>query len=261
MDRLQSEWQRLFLPAHTADGGGGADTSSLVDANGLVRAMVLELARPAEWDVLSRVWTGVQADLGFPAPAVAVSGVDGLQLWFSLEEGAPAVQAQAFLGSLRARYLADIAGHRVSLMPALDLTGLGVFRHAPRVPDMQAQTGYWSAFVSSELAQVFAETPWMDIRPSSDAQAGVLSRMRSIAPPAFAAALQQIRPAAPAPGLPSADTIRADVGSWALPLDAQAAGLSPKQFLLQVMHDPGAALVLRVEAAKALLPYWGERQA
>jgi hypothetical protein len=36
--------------------------------------MVLELARPAEWPPLARVWQAVQAELGLPAPAIAVSG-------------------------------------------------------------------------------------------------------------------------------------------------------------------------------------------
>ena len=54
--------------------------------------MVLELTGPADWDVLSAVWRGVQADLELPAPAIAVSGTDGLQLWFSLEAPVPAAQ-------------------------------------------------------------------------------------------------------------------------------------------------------------------------
>ena len=99
MNRLQSELHRLYL----------ADESGLLDEQGRVRAMVLELTGPADWDVLSAVWRGVQADLELPAPAIAVSGTDGLQLWFSLEAPVPAAQAQAFLAALCAHYLPGVA--------------------------------------------------------------------------------------------------------------------------------------------------------
>jgi len=257
MDQLQSEWQRLYLPALAAVDVSDSEAPSLVDENGSVRALVLELARPADWEVLSRVWTGVQADLGLSAPAIAVSGADGLQLWFSLGEAVAVAQAQAFLELVRARYLPDVAAHRVSLMPALDAVTPGKVHHARLVPALQPKSGYWSAFVSSELAPVFAEAPWMDIPPSRAAQAVVLSRLGSTPQSAFAAALQQLSPAPPLPDLHNPELTSPDADPSAPALDAQAAGMDPKQFLLQVMNDPTAALALRIEAAKALLPYWG----
>jgi len=256
MDYLQSEWQRLYLPALAAN-GSDAEESGLIDNNGRVRAMVLELAQPADWEVLSRVWNGIQAELGLPAPAIAVSGVNGLQLWLSLERAVPVAQAHAFLELLRARFLPDVAAHRVALLPTLDLATPGQVQHARLVPALQAPSGYWSAFVSSELAPVFAEAPWMDIPPSRAAQAVVLSRLGSTPQSAFAAALQQLSPAPPLPDLHNPELTSPDADPSAPALDAQAAGMDPKQFLLQVMNDPTAALALRIEAAKALLPYWG----
>ena len=73
MTRLQTELERLYLAA----------PASLADAQGRVRALVLEAVLPASWDRLSAVWQGVQAELELPAPAIAVSGTDGVQLWFA----------------------------------------------------------------------------------------------------------------------------------------------------------------------------------
>jgi hypothetical protein len=211
MNRLQSELSRLYI----AQPGAG------------VRALVLELARPAGWEPLSRLWRGVQTDLELPAPGIAVSGTDGLQLWFSLAEAAPEPQAQAFLEQLRLRYLPDIATARVSLVPG-----------AVALPPRQAPSGNWSAFVAADLAPVFADTPWIDIEPGGEGQADLLSRLQSIKPPEFEAAMLQLKPSA---------TPAAAVST------AQAA--APKRFLLQVMNDETVPLALRIEAAKALLPY------
>ena len=65
----------------------------------------LALARPADWEVLGRVWKGVQDELGWPAPGIAVSGTDACQLWFSLADPLPPAQAHALLERLRLRYL------------------------------------------------------------------------------------------------------------------------------------------------------------
>ena len=111
MNRLQSELHRLYLARPAAD--GGAAGSALIDPSGAVRALVIELARPASWEVLARVWHGVQAELGLPAPAIAVSGTDGLQLWFSLAEPVGVAHARAFLEGLRRRFLPDVAVNRV----------------------------------------------------------------------------------------------------------------------------------------------------
>ena len=216
MNRLQSEWQRLYR----LDDDGADDQ---------VRSMVLALGRPADWTALSKVWQGVQADLALPAPAIAVSGVDGYQIWFSLAEPWPAAQAMAFLEALRVRYLPGIARERIDLL-----------RDAPTVPTLQAPTGNWSAFVAPDLAPVFADTPWLDIPPSPDGQADLLCRLESIKRADFQSALERLKPVrAEAPG--------AHAGLMNTP--------SPTSFLLDVMNNERVELSLRIEAAKALLPY------
>lgn len=219
MTRLQSEWQRLYqAPADTGEH---------------LRAMVLTLGRPADWAALGTVWQGVQAELGLPAPAIAVSGTDSYQLWFSLAKAVPAAEARAFLEALRLRYLAEIAPSRIGLLPHPDATVL-------TLPGEEVQDGQWSAFVASDLAPVFAETPWLDIPPKPDGQAELLARLQSITPAEWQAALALLEPRAPA-------IIQQHAG--------YPSGQDPWAFLANVMNDETAPLASRIEAAKALLPY------
>ena len=256
MNRLQSELSRLFLPRSVGD----AEAPGLIDPKGKVRAMVLELARPADWDVLSKVWRAVQTELELPAPAIAVSGTDGLQLWFSLSELVSVPQAHAFLESLRLHFLADIAPKRLRLMPVLDPSSPQQARHAPAVPAEQDQTGNWSAFVAPDLAPVFADTPWLDIPPSNDGQADLLSRLSSIKPSAFEAALEWLRPVPTEPAGVTRETTSINADRMPDRPAASVGSLAAKRFLLQVMNDETVALALRIEAAKALLPYADEHR-
>lgn len=199
----------------------------------------MELTRAADWDVLSQVWRGVQADLQLPAPAIAVSGTDGLQLWFSLREPVSASRAAAFLAQLRSRYLAGVAPARLRLMPSATAPA----GHAALVPAQQEDTGNWSAFVAPDLAPVFADTPWLDIQPGSEGQADLLARLACIKPAAFDAAMQRL---APAVAEPSAPTRLVEPASASTDID-------PRRFLQQVLNDETVPLALRIEAAKALL--------
>lgn len=215
MSRLQSEIERLY---GTPPGEG--DTA--------VRAVVLELARPADWPRLAQVWQGVQADLGWPAPAIAVNGVDGYQLWFSLAQPLPPAEAEHLLGQLCRRYLADVEHERLRLIHG-----------APPTIPQQVAPDAWSAFVTSDLAAVFADTPWLDLPPGEDAQAELLGRLSPVATQDLRALLKE--PAAPtAPVVTVAPPPRVT--------DDEA-----RQFLLSVMRDPTVELALRIDAAKALL--------
>ena len=260
MNRLQSELHRLYLPHSAADASTDPAASSLVDPEGRVRAMVLELARPANWEVLSKVWRGVQIDLELPAPAIAVSGTDGLQLWFSLSEPVFVAQASAFLELLRLRFLPDVAPKRLCLMPMADALAPGQALHAQWVPAVQEQTGNWSAFVAADLAPVFADAPWLDIQPGNEGQADLLGRLESIKPPAFEAALARLGPVTPQPVAPAPETRSAEAGLANTRPTGSAECLDPRRFLLQVMNDDTVALALRIEAAKALLPYCDEHR-
>ena len=225
MTRLQAEINRLYLP-HGAAG-------QLIDEQGRVRAAVLELARPAEWPALSAVWRGVQADLKLPAPAIAVNGIDGYQLWFSLAEAVPAAQATAFLDALRQRYLVDIAAKRIGQTPTA-----GALTPAPTL------SGQWSAFVAADLAPVFADEPWLDTPPSPDGQADLLCRLASITGADFRASMEQLVLTTTGPTGPTSTASK-----------PTSAGLDPRRFLIDVLNDDTVALGLRIEAAKALLPW------
>jgi len=234
MGRLHTELSRLYL-GPTVEGESAVDESRLFDTHGLTCALVLGLARPADWDAMSRVWQGVQADLELPAPAIAVCGADGYQLWFSLAQPVPVAQAQAFLERLRLRYLSTVAARRVSLSPSQA-------GHTRLVPALQTDTGQWSAFVSSDLAAVFADDPSLDLPPGEDNQADLLSRLKSIQPAELEAALQRLQPVETLPpaSAPSAET--------------RLTTQDPRSFLLAVMNDTAVPMALRIEAAKALLP-------
>jgi len=220
MTRLQTELERLYLAAP-------GTATPLVDGRGRVRALVLETVQPAGWDRLAAVWDGVQAELALPAPAIAVSGADGMQLWFALQAPVAAAQGHAFLDGLRARWLADLAPARVRLLAGA----------AALVPALRGDER-WSAFVAPDLAAVFADTPWLDLEPGEEGQAALLHGLRSITPAAFADALARLGAAArdaPAPAIPSAQDD------------------DPRAFLRRVMNDERVDMALRIEAAKALL--------
>lgn len=227
MTRLAAEFDRLYR--------AGPDASS-VDAQGRVRAAVLEVVQPTGWTALSPLWQGTQAELELPASAIAVSGQDAIQLWFSLEAPVAAQEAHDFLAGLRERFLPEVPASRIRLWPDAATPS----RPLASVPALQASTGNWSAFVSPDLIGVFSDTPWLDIEPNDEGQAALLRPLQSIKPVAFASACAHLRPSARAPEAPS------PVGST--PED------DPRRFLLRVMNDDSIAMALRIEAAKALLP-------
>ncbi len=255
MSRLHAELNRLYLPHPSAGQGVDAREPGLIGIDGRVRAMVLEIARPAGCADIVRMWKAVQVDLALPAPAIAVSGTDGCQLWFSLEEPVPVARALEFLEALRVRYLRDIAPERVRLLPTVDApTPL----HAAMVPALQAQTGCWSAFVAPDLAAMFGDTPWLDIPPGHDGQSDLLSRLESITAADFRMALERL--AATPPIYAPNDATAAGAGQDAAGSAPLGGCADPKRFLLDVMNNENVALGLRIEAAKALLPYFDDHR-
>ena len=274
MNRLQSELNRLYLPPSQAGAETDAQPATLIDPTDRVRAMVLELARPPSWDAMSKVWQGVQAELDLPAPAIAVSGTDGLQLWFSLAEPIRADRAHAFLERLRIRYLADVDSGRVGLMPATNASALHPELHAQLIPARQEPTGNWSAFLAPDLVPIFADSPWLDIPPNEEGQATLLRGMEIMKQAAFEAAFDKLglvthpsqatavaarvaEPLAPVRPAAAGSVSTTSAASSATASTSAFASAAPsedaKRFLLQVMNDENVALALRIEAAKALL--------
>jgi len=226
MSPLQSELHRLYHVPSTDTPAAGRG----------LRAMVLEVVAPPSWRALGEVWQGVQDVLGLPAPGIAVSGTDGLQLWFSLAEPVAETQAEAFLEAIRARFLPGIARNRIRLLAGV----------AAPVPAVQAGTGNWSAFVAPDLAPVFDDTPWLDIEPNQEGQTALLRALRVTPAADFASALHALAPQSARP----IDASPATTGA----APAVSAESEPRSFLLRVMNDETAPLALRIEAAKALLP-------
>lgn len=259
MNTLQAELSRLYLSHGRATPNPPGAEPGLVAPDGTVRAMVLELARPADWSLLSTLWRGVQTDLDLPAPAIAVSGIDAYQLWFSLAEPTSVAQASSFLESLRLHYLSLVAAERIAMMPTVDAASHGEIQHAKLVPALQPTSGRWSAFVAPDLAAIFSEEPWLDLPPNPDAQAKVLSRLECIQPAVFQAALEQLSPVVRTVTAPMTSVAGERDGSQAnpevKPSSLQESGPDPRGFLLSVMNNKTIELHLRIEAAKALLPY------
>lgn len=228
-----------------------AEQQRLYDHPTLTRALLLEVGRPGGWDALASVWQGVQDEWGWPAPAIAVNGRDGFQLWFSLAEPVAPEAAQAVLDALRARFLGALPARAVRQWPA-EGTLL-----TPTLPPAPVQAGQWSAFVTAGLAPIFADAPWLDIPPADDGQADLLTALRPIDATAWRTAVAAVFPQAHAGSQAASDTQPPGpaLDAPAAHAPSPAASLGPRQFLLQVMQDDRAPLALRVEAAKALLAH------
>ncbi len=236
MNRLQAEQRRLYLLPERASEAG-----VLIDAQGRVRAMVVDVAQQAGWDAVAALCHGLQNELALPTPAIAVSGGAGFQVWLSLAEPVLVADAQAFLDAVRRRFMGQVPARQVQTKPTAQPMG-----HARLVPELQGETGRWSAFVAPGLASMFADEPWLDVPPGADAQAQLLSRLESISVADLARAQSEL-------GLTDAHVTR-DAEPAGGPSTSVRTETDPRRFLLSVMNDPAVDMSLRIEAAKALLP-------
>ncbi len=249
--RLQQEYSRLFLVA-------GRDGDCLINELGLVRALVVEVTVPLGWKALSEVWYGVQTDFGLPAPGIAVSGTDAIQLWFSMANDIDSTTAERFFTALKLRYLPGIPPSQLRLFPMRDVSSVPREKHTELVPSDRHSTGHWSAFISADLAAIFDIEPWLDMPPNMDQQADILSKLQSIKPDQLSTVLAALdskteREVEETAG-PSAKIGRSSDGTNCRE-SPESASMSPQEFLLQVMRDVQLPLRDRIEAAKALLPY------
>ncbi len=242
MNRLSAELERLYgVPGATSPSAA----PTLLSPDGLTRCLVLQLGHPADWTLLAAVWRGVQTELDWPAPAIAIDGNASYQLWFSVTSPITVAEAQAVLLGLQTRYLAEVADTRLQRWP--QWVGASA-QHAPPVPAPCADDEHWSAFVAPDLAPVFADTPCLDLPPSPEGQADLLASLQCIAAVEWAQALKALSPVKAAPHAPPAQ---------APTQQRSEPATNPAQaFLLKVMHDESVDLALRVQAAQALLPYF-----
>jgi len=259
MDRLQTQQHRLYLlPATVTAAGGG-----LLGSGGSVRMLVLALGGPPDWATLAPLWRGVQADLGWPAPAIAVNGRDAFELWFSLAKPLAHAEAAHGLALLQRRYLGGVRAERVRLWPTADERV-----EPPTCPPFAAGPERWAAFLSPDLPAVFGDDSALDVPPGADAQAELLGRQASITAADWQAAMLLLQPAASSAPGPDSGASPCAAPLATLPNMRQTsptgptgpAGLAlngpypdPRSFLHDVMNDATVPVALRIEAAKALL--------
>ena len=192
MEKLISELIRLYLlPGSPAAQGGPGPAVDLVAGAGLVRAIPIPFRKaPGEdaqhWERLCTVANGLQADFGFPAPAVSVASTGGFVLWLSLAAPVPVADARRFVAGLGALW--------PDTLPPADTIGLPV--ELPPCPN--AATGTWAAFIHPGRGASFADESGLDMAPPVTGQVAFLEGLDSIAPGQFNAALARLEvPAVP----------------------------------------------------------------
>ncbi|MBW8898962.1 MAG: hypothetical protein JF619_12815 [Massilia sp.] len=205
MERLISELMRLYLlpdsPATQAlvqrAPDGPCDPVGLASSDGLLRAIALPFRKAAgedarHWERLCTVANGLQADFGFPAPAVSVASAGGYVLWLSLE--APVSMAEA------RRVVAGLDRLWPDTLPSPDTVGMPV--ELP--PCLNGATGHWAAFIHPGMGASFADESGLDMAPPAAGQVAFLEGLQGITADQFRAALDRLAPPAPAPVASSA---------------------------------------------------------
>lgn len=226
MDKLSGELRRLhFLPEQRVEARQSA--------------LGIAFRRAADWEPAALLWHAVQDELDLPAPAVSVDG-QGYRLWFSLAEPVDDQQASRFLDGLQRRYLADLPASRLEF---------GIVGDLPPCP--LAEPERWTAFIDPGMGSMFTTEPWLEMAPNRNQQADLLAGFASMRTGDLVRALALLQPANQA--VTEEDRNMAPSASV---LSLQGPFADPKQFLLAVMNDPNANCQQRIEAAKALLPYF-----
>lgn len=264
MSKLLAELQRLyFLPEQTGecriDGEATLGTLSpalaeqtlaaggslLLDAQSLAgeqRLLCLAFSRPSDWPHIASLLDALINELDLPTPAVSIDG-QGHRLWFSLAQPVAATQAQSFLDGLCQRYLSELPAARVH--PGNETL-------LPLPPAPLADGERWTAFIDPDMGSMFLDEAWLDMPPGLDRQADLLAACKSIAIADFQRALNLLF----APKTES--TVKMPTFTVDTPETVKISQPynDPKSFLLAVMNDPNISLSQRIEAAKALLPYY-----
>lgn len=236
MNRLTTELERLYgLP------GLPPRERGLAGAAGRVRVGVIEVVRAADWPLVAALFQSVQAVLELPAPAVSIAGGGGFRLWFSFSDALSVDQVGGFLHGVCKASLGEWQPGQLAFWP--ESHGA---RPLPVPPALDEVTGKWSAFIDPELGSLFVDEPGLDMAPSDERQADLLAGLVSTPRDVVQRALARFG-------------MNAETECLAPPADAAGTAFTdPKTFLLAVMNDPTARLEHRIEAAKALLP-WFER--
>lgn len=192
MEKLLAQLVRLYLMPGLEPGHHPAATP-LVSEDGLTRAIVIDFPRAPDdesrhWAQLCEVANTLQEKLGFPAPAVSVTGANAFRLWLSLREPVPVADVRRFLSLLRTAWFPELPLHASS---AVELP-----------PCLHGATGKWAAFIHPGMGASFAGEEGLDIAPPVAAQLAFLEGLESIAPAQFEQAMAAMhRPREGAPPL------------------------------------------------------------
>lgn len=218
MQKLISELTRLYLPAGLPppDGwqqrlqGEMSASISLVSDDGLTRAIVIAFRklRDAEeaqhWTLLCEVANALQAQYGFPAPAVSISGADGYQLWLSLEMPVQTALVATFIELLRAKHFPVVETDAADDIAVVELP-----------PCQNLRTGKWAAFINPGLGASFADESGLEMAPPLAGQAALLEGLHSISEAQFLntmQALTQSHASTPLPVEPGPRSVQAPDG-------------------------------------------------
>lgn len=194
MQKMMSELSRLYLPAGAltpdllAQRRAGQNAAVIAVADGdATRAVVIPFrktpgaAEAAHWAQLCAVANALQAELGFPAPAVSISASNGYYLWMSLETPVRLAQVRTFLDLLRQACVPDMAPFSGAAGAAVELP-----------PCQDPTTGKWAAFIDAGLGAAFADESGLDMAPPLAAQSALLERLDCIGAGQFQQALESL---------------------------------------------------------------------
>ncbi len=218
MQKLIAELTRLYLqpgmlaPEALAEHVAGRQTLSLSLASeaGLTRGVMVPFSRQARdgegahWARLCDVANALQVELGFPAPAVSISGASSYGLWLSFATPTPAAQVQALLEAFFATHF-----------PEFELAADAVRTIVELPPCVHAASGKWAAFIHPGMGASFADEPGLEMAPPLAGQVAFLEGLQRIGDEQFAKAVARLlqervpaqavpAPAAPAVAAPAA---------------------------------------------------------
>jgi hypothetical protein len=182
MQKLISELTRLYIPAGSFTPelfaqqlqGGTSLAVHLATGDGMTRAVVIAFPQTADsadghWMRLCAMANALQTQLGWPAPAVSVSGKDAYGLWLSFASPMPVGQVQTLLGLLHLAYLPGVPVHpEAATLPV------------PLLPGMHQGTGKWGAFIHPGLGASFIDEMGLEMAPPLAAQSAFLESLHSI---------------------------------------------------------------------------------
>jgi hypothetical protein len=199
MEKLIAELMRLFVqggpdvPELLARQLQGEDVESmdLLASSSLTRAIAIPFERIKDapegehWKQLCAAANALQAEHGFPAPAVSVTGL-GYCLWIPLAAPVPNAQARQFVRRVRQAWLPASAA-RVEV------------KTPPLPPRLDTATGHWAAFIHPGMGASFADEPWLEVPPPPLAQAAFLESVQSVGADRFAEAFAALGREEPVP--------------------------------------------------------------